>query len=245
MTQIQTEFSSCKNIHAFYNADSFAGQLKTMLTLQNEANEIMGGANWRERNLAFHRAIYVEAIELIEHMGAWKWWKKGKPNVAQATMELIDIWHFAMSWAMVRFDDPVQPDAVEKAILKQMHAGVCSYPWGGVPDEVEFRNVLVDSLVRQAGANFFGFGAFVYLMAATGLDFNALFECYIGKNALNRFRQSNGDKAGTYARVWGGQEDNVHLDEILLALKGTDPAQMMGSVLAQLQLRYDSLIKTV
>ena len=55
-------------------------------------------------------------------------------------------------------------------------------------------------------------------MAALPMDLDALFDLYIGKNVLNRFRQDNGYKSGTYQKVWSGREDNEHLIEALAQL---------------------------
>ena len=48
-----------------------------------------------------------------------------------------------------------------------------------------------------------------------GVNLDILFEVYIGKNVLNKFRQDNGYKEGTYKKSWNGVEDNVALGEIL------------------------------
>jgi len=74
-------------------------QLSTMLALQESLNAKVN-PNWKLAGYAWHRAIMVEAVELLEHVG-WKWWKAQEPNIAQARLELVDIWHFAMSLAMV------------------------------------------------------------------------------------------------------------------------------------------------
>ena len=37
----------------------------------------------------------------------------------------------------------------------------------------------------------------------------------IGKNCLNKFRQDNGYKEGTYIKEWNGREDNVVMIEII------------------------------
>ena len=47
------------------------------------------------------------------------------------------------------------------------------------------------------------------------MSLDELFEKYVCKNVLNRFRQSHGYKAGSYQKVWQGREDNVHLSELL------------------------------
>ena len=40
-------------------------------------------------------------------------------------------------------------------------------------------------------------------------DINNLHTAYITKNCLNKFRQDNGYKAGTYIKMWNNVEDNV------------------------------------
>ena len=49
----------------------------------------------------------------------------------------------------------------------------------------------------------------------SGLSFTWLQKIYIGKNCLNKFRQDNGYKEGTYIKVWNNQEDNVVMLSIL------------------------------
>ena len=48
-----------------------------------------------------------------------------------------------------------------------------------------------------------------------GVNLHSLFECYIGKNVLNKFRQDNGYKDGSYIKIWNGKEDNIVMSEIL------------------------------
>ena len=56
-----------------------------------------------------------------------------------------------------------------------------------------------------------------------GVNLSSLYECYIGKNVLNRFRQDHGYKEGAYKKVWNGKEDNAVMNEILArGLKSVD-----------------------
>ena len=50
---------------------------------------------------------------------------------------------------------------------------------------------------------------------AVGLGLDDLYRLYIGKNALNQFRQRHGYKESTYKKIWNGKEDNVVMQEIL------------------------------
>ena len=63
------------------------------------------------------------------------------------------------------------------------------------------------------------FEIFINLCNEFGLTFDELQKLYIGKNALNEFRQLNGYKDGTYIKIWNGKEDNVIMQEILLKLE--------------------------
>lgn len=196
----------------------FRAQLSTMLSLQDSMNGIVF-SDWRQRGLAWHRAIYVEAAEFLEHLGTWKWWKKGEPDFPQASMELVDIWHFALSWYIVRFGQDVPSEALCTAIVRRVrdavraHAGLDAA--GATP---ELRHELTDRLVAAAGNRLFDTDAFVGLMFSCGLDFDELYRRYVGKNMLNRLRQAHGYKSGIYVKTWAGREDNVHLDELLQRL---------------------------
>src|SRR5690606_15247035 len=70
-------------------------QICTMLTLQNSMNNKVH-PQWREQGYEWHRAIWVECAELMDHYG-WKWWKKQQPDFEQVQLELIDIFHFGLS----------------------------------------------------------------------------------------------------------------------------------------------------
>ena len=48
-----------------------------------------------------------------------------------------------------------------------------------------------------------------------GVNLQKLFDIYIGKNVLNKFRQDHGYKDGTYKKIWNGVEDNIIMNEIL------------------------------
>lgn len=167
-------------------------QLSTMLALQEGLN-VKINPNWKLAGYAWHRAIMVEAVELLEHVG-WKWWKAQEPNVAQARLELVDIWHFAMSLAMVQqsTDQLLETPEVLNLPIK----------------------LTVDALIHDAAREQFNYGAFCDLMAFFGMTWDDLYRIYVGKNVLNTFRQNHGYKEGTYRKDWGGVEDNVVLDQI-------------------------------
>jgi len=223
------------------NEKQINAQMAVMVRMQDELNKQVF-ADWRHRNLAWHRAIYIEAGEYLDHLGTWKWWKKGSPDLAQARMELIDIWHFGISWYMDQLKNDA-PEVVIDFISRQFSYFMAHAQAGLAGKEItpEAHHEVVDQLVQRAGAREFSISAFAALMVCCGLSFEDLYRGYVGKNMLNRFRQSNGYKAGTYVKEWAGKEDNVHLDEILQSLPLDE--QLPDAVYAALSLRYTDLTK--
>jgi hypothetical protein len=74
-------------------------------------------------------------------------------------------------------------------------------------------------------------------MLASGLDFDALYTAYVGKNVLNFFRQDHGYKEGTYLKTWAGREDNEHLVELMAGLDSASE-QFADEVYQALSGRY-------
>lgn len=221
----------------------FRQQLGVMLGMQDSMNAMVF-PDWAERQLAWHRAIYVEAAEFLEHLGTWKWWKKGEPDFPQANMELVDIWHFGLSWYIERFGQPLDSEALSTAITRRIKEAVATLPASEDTFYVtpEMRHEAVDRLVHSAGGRLFNTEAFVQLIAYCGMNFDVLFQRYVGKNMLNRFRQENGYKQGTYIKVWAEQEDNVHLDSILDSLTELPAVDLPREVHRQLTLRYQQTV---
>jgi hypothetical protein len=212
-------------------------QLAQMLKLQDEMNAMVN-PQWRTADYAWHRAIMAEGVELMDH-GHWKWWKESETNVAQAQLELVDIWHFAMSWYMVRFDKgPDEPELVDAIVRRLNHT------LAGLPPATHARlftaeaiNREIERLVAAAAEGLFNHDAFIKLMNFYGLDFDLLFQMYFAKNGLNRFRQMYGYKLGTYLKHdWAGLEDNVALEQLLPEI--VSEADPMNALLERLTARY-------
>ena len=196
----------------------------TMLTMQDRMNTRVH-EDWRSQGYSWHRAIWVEAAEMVEHHG-YKWWKHQKPDMAQVQLEIIDIWHFGMSLRIMQGED------LES--LAQTLATELAEPAQPTPAFLD----AADSLAGIAAAqrDFCG-RAFATLMDAAGLDFATLYRQYLGKNVLNFFRQDNGYKEGSYRKLWDGREDNEHLMELLLGID-TDDADAESTLYTALEARY-------
>ena len=179
--------------------------LENMLVMQDRMNSRVH-ENWQAQDFEWYRAIWTECAELIEHYG-YKWWKKQEADMEQVRLEVIDIWHFGLS-ALFGNGKSIETIAGEiEAELANFHASSL-----GVREATE---ALALHALDTRG---FSPSRFWQLMQASGLDFDALYGAYVGKNVLNFFRQDHGYKSGTYTKIWGGREDNEHLAELVLAL---------------------------
>ena len=174
-------------------------QLDSMLRLQDKLNCVVN-PDWRSAGYPWHRAVMVEAVELLDHVG-WKWWKKQEPDLPQARIELVDIWHFALS-IMLLDNEPVE--ATYRRMIKAANFKAANQ---------DLRSK-IDGLVEIAACGRFDTGVFMGLMDDLGMTWDDLYRTYVAKNVLNVFRQDNGYKAGTYVKTWGGVEDNVVLHEL-------------------------------
>lgn len=193
-----------------------ATQLATMLDLQDKMNKKVN-PQWLTAGYRYLRAAMIESVEAIEHYG-WKWWKAQKLDLAQVQMELVDIWHFALSHIIIEHkgDIDAAADAISNA-LQSSHKALC---FDGTQYNFSHQS-LVENLELMAGlcvARRFDVSLFLCIIEQAEMDANNLFEQYVGKNVLNFFRQDHGYKDGTYIKIWHSREDNEHLVEVMAKL---------------------------
>ena len=204
-------------------SDDATSMLMTMAALQEEHN-VQVHADWKEQGYDYYRAIWVECAEMLDHFG-WKWWKKQESDIDQVKLELVDIWHFALS-ELIR-------SGQLKASLGEELAKV--EPLDSTPET--FRQAIEALAVSSLQSRSFQMSDFTNAMRTLPMDLKELFALYVGKNVLNRFRQDHGYKEGSYRKLWAGREDNEHLIEILGSVS-VEPELMFDMLYQQLELRY-------
>ena len=228
-------------------SSSFPAKLEEMFLLQKQLNDNTNGANWElginkfDKEINWLRCIHMEVAELIEST-PWKHWKNisSDSDMSNIHIELVDIWHFLMSYIL-------QETNVPKAVsLVNTH---CIYE--AIPmSEIDVKCMIEESeklsyiaLAIQTGnmPAFSGVERFIDQFFScckiSGLEFTWLQKIYIGKNCLNKFRQDNGYKEGNYIKIWNGKEDNVVMTSILEKLNNLT----FKSMYDELQKEYSKL----
>ena len=212
--------------------------LNTMATMQDAHNKQVH-PDWRNSGYEYYRAVWVECAEMLDHFG-WKWWQRQQPDLEQVKLELVDIWHFGLS-DLLRSGElnsavvGVLDGASEPDIDGAGQAGPSA--WGSSIARAESVRLAIEDLARATlAAKAFALPQFARVMAVLPLPYDELFRLYVGKNVLNRFRQDNGYKAGTYVKVWAGREDNEHLVELLDGLD--NPDTVVTDLYRRLKARY-------
>ena len=179
-------------------------KLLVMLELQDAMNSRVN-SDWRNAKNEWYRAIWTECAEMLDHYG-WKWWKHQQPDLDQVQLELVDIFHFAMSDYLLQGNDNQQ---IAARILDEMASP------GQIDDIRQAIEAMAQSTIAEQSMHFSGFAN---IMRLIDMDFDQLYRLYVGKNVLNFFRQDHGYKDGSYLKVWQGREDNEHLAELLSSL---------------------------
>ncbi|MYM29028.1 dUTP diphosphatase [Duganella sp. CY15W] len=201
--------------------------LRAMLSLQDAINQKIN-IHWRQAQNPWYRAMWSECAELIDHIG-WKWWKKKAPDLGQVKLEIIDIWHFGLSATLEQHESV---DSAALALSAKIGGPASTKP---LPP-----NELIELVERFASkvleTKKFDIDGFAELMNGVGLTLIELFENYVQKNVLNKFRQDYGYAEGTYIKIWDGREDNEWLVDLASKIDAKNPLYA--------DLLYDSLSET-
>lgn len=202
--------------------------LAEMFALQQKLNDETNGKGWEkgynqhDRIINWRRCIYMEAAELIDSFN-WKHWKDINidPDWDNITIELVDIWHFIMSLGLEQYKNKNLGDIdtiVSYVIDSKYFDEFCGDAVKPDNDDALIIVSTIEHLIKNAlGRGDFEriLDDFMVISLQCGLNMKTLYKFYLGKNILNKFRQDNGYKEGTYKKVWDHTEDNVVMTELL------------------------------
>ena len=187
-------------------------QIQQMFKLQKQLNDDINGDKWingitkEGRNIFWYRCIYMETCEAINSFN-WKHWKNlnKKHNWNNLQTELVDIWHFIMSEAILanevsyadKYADniaPIKKASAQRVMVALEHILLLATK-ANIYQSKKYIKKIID--------------LFFEALLISGMNVLILYKRYIIKNQLNIFRQKHGYKDGTYNKFWNTVEDNV------------------------------------
>jgi len=197
-----------------------------MLNLQEQLNKKIN-QNWKKERTKedFTRATWIECAELVDSL-PWKWWKKQLLDMDNVKIEVVDIWHFILSYILLDFENISEIleseyiKSFEKGINEDFHNlninGMYINHYLGETDEYKKIIFLAERVAEGFLKNEPVEGIFFFgLLVKNTISFKELYLLYIGKNILNHIRQETGYKDGSYKKVINGMEDNQYLFQIV------------------------------
>lgn len=198
------------------SSNTTISQIHAMLSLQDSMNKKVH-AHWIAQNFEWYRAAWIECGELMDHLG-YKWWKQQICDEEQVRLEVVDIWHFALSSYFTEsstideLTDAISAQISSAADLERLNFTATNWSDAQRAAIKQATEALAQASLAQG---IVPVEPFLGLLHAVGMDLQALYVAYVGKNVLNFFRQDNGYKTGEYKKLWQGREDNEHLSELV------------------------------
>lgn len=188
--------------------EEIISSIKSCMAMQNSFNAIVND-EWKKAHYSWRRAMWVECAELMDHV-KWKWWKDvdAVMDQKQTLLEVVDIFHFLLS-------DRIE-DGRSAVDLYNSHMWATKHTYARTKEHKlqqieEFVLLCLDKQNIEA--------SFFQMMYALDINIEDLLKYYVGKNVLNKFRQDNGYKRGSYIKEWTlngiTKEDNKVLEEII------------------------------
>ena len=205
----------------------FMDKILQMLQLQQQLNDATNGEGWEKgvtkngKLIDWKRCSYLECAELIESY-PWKHWKNidAEPDYANIKIEAVDIWHFIMSQGLEDYKmqnlgniETLAANINKLPNFQTFHENITPTT-KNYYEQIEVVEALMKTLFCGESTEKL-MEAFIDVAVQSGLNLDALYKLYVGKNILNQFRQDHGYKEGSYIKVWNGEEDNVTMQRVL------------------------------
>lgn len=239
---------------------------------QYKENGWLGLARLNGR-LNYQSAAFDELGEFARSDEFWKFWsKKPQCDTNNAKLELVDLFHFLMSWSMVA--GAAAPHDLESTVVRicareivegynlAKNDGLTSTPKDLTSRELKYEmrahmfqlTSLLVAPERFKTPAYLGHLMMWYRFWATaylsGCTFDHIQAIYTGKSVLNDFRISNDDAGGKYHRKWNldgkrEAEDNDYLMTWVLSEMGRGRAVSRENVKVFLNEAYQKHLKNI
>jgi len=218
-------------------------KLLHIIELQHTLNQQIN-PQWLDENYAFDTAILIESAELVDSF-AWKWWKAGANDIANAKVEVVDIMHFLVSYCLMFAykADPNTDGLYSTASAYFLDMLKCADTEGAFATVDEVANLNssryiagVKLFISKLPSVAFNYAHNIGVSSCPNFSLKSLcrtfithlatplfssademLNMYIAKNMLNKLRQNRGYKQGTYIKQWLGREDNEVVMELVAA----------------------------
>lgn len=184
---------------------------EVMVEMQHEFNKKVA-VDYLEKNFNWNSAIIAESGELLESLG-YKWWKKQEPDMENVKVEAIDLLHFVISEEIQRnYRNFIASERTDKSYTLSMTIQIFEKDFAE-DNILIYKDLkeLIDLLNYHRYSRLF---IIKKIFEELNMSNEDVYIAYITKNCLNKFRQDNGYKDGTYIKDWNGKEDNVVAFEI-------------------------------
>ena len=181
-----------------------------MVELQHQFNKQVA-EDYLDKNFNWNSAIIAESGELLDSLG-YKWWKKQEPDMENVKVEAIDLLHFVISDILqlnYNYEESLEASFIDETI-SEFEESFTSDIY-----EKEFEDEDLFGLVNILNYNEIPrFATLKIMFKKLDMSNEDVYIAYIVKNCLNKFRQDNGYKDGSYIKNWNGREDNIVAFEI-------------------------------
>ena len=178
---------------------------KVMVKLQHRFNQQLD-KDYLKKDWNWNSAIIAESGELLESLG-YKWWKKQTPDMENVKVEAIDLLHFVIS-------ESIQLLSKDRSITMCINSTANDFyeyfEEIETYDHLSIMSSKLEELISHLNYdNYDRFFIMKQIFKALEMSNEDVYISYIVKNCLNKFRQDNGYKNGTYIKDWNNKEDNV------------------------------------
>jgi len=223
-----------------------------MISHQNVLNYNTNGSNWKSgvcangKTINWTRALHLEIAELIDSY-PWKHWKDvdASADELNAKIEATDGFHFLISLLIARESENTEAEIITAGLSNAYYKNF--HEFNAADSTYEDIIKCAERLCGECLADILNVSAlidyFMQLIVRMKLSYQELYKLYIGKNALNKFRQDNGYKDGTYRKHWnfngGTVEDNVVMYDLLESINDEDAELLnIDYITKELEVKY-------
>lgn len=214
--------------------------LEDMLSVQAARNELLlvGALERGCSGPRFLQGVLVEGAGLLECLG-WRWWLMPEADLVGAQDRLLEIWHYLLSESLL--DAEQDPKIARRCVLIQLSS--TSIDLTGENHQLQGLSLLdlAQLLIGSAAVGIVPHSVFAELLARTGLSWPQLYQRFIARAVLDRFRRDHGYAGGgNYLTIWEGRSDQEHAQE-LSEQAGAEPG-LHTRLYAELEGRYSEAL---